>query len=304
MPLAVEHQNRSVSRLLGHLCAPERAARSLARCALAAIVSAAISTAGCITWLPAGGLQPEDAFAPLPIIAPNPTLLPNQDRELVFETVVDVIDDYFKVDYEIPVRLEGDVLVEGQIGTFPRSGSTILEPWGRDAVNFYERLEGTLQSTRRQALVRVIPAEGGFLVDVVVTKELEDVLRPEAGSASRAANLRNDNSLRRYIDPVTGTQPTLGWIRLGRDVALEQKILMEMASRFGPIVALPPSGVPAPGNMPPPGMILPPDWVPAPQGAQVPPGGIPGSTDAAPPVAIPPGAAPSDLPPPPGVGAF
>jgi hypothetical protein len=137
------------------------------------------------------------------------------------------------------------------------------------------------------------------LVDVVVTKELEDVLRPEAGSASRAANLRNDNSLRRYIDPVTGTQPTLGWIRLGRDVALEQKILMEMASRFGPIVALPPSG-----SMPPPGMILPPDWVPAPQGTQVPPGGIPGSTDPAPPVAIPPGGSPSDLPPPPGVGAF
>ena len=136
-------------------------------------------------------------------------------RDLVFETVVDVIDDYFKVDHEIPIRLEGDVLVEGLIDTFPRSGSTILEPWGRDAANFYERVEGTLQSIRRQALVRVIPAEGGFLVDVVVVKELEDVLRPEAGSASRAANLRNDNSLRRYIDPVTGTQPTHGLDRAG-----------------------------------------------------------------------------------------
>ena len=206
---------------------------------LAAII-AIVSTAGCITWLPPAGLQPEAAFAPLPIVANNPTLIPNEDRDLVFETVLDVLDDYFKVDEEVPVRLEGDVLVEGRIETFPRSGSTVLEPWGRDAVNFYERLEGTLQSIRRRAVVRVIPAEGGFLVDVVVTKELEDVLRPEAGSASRAANLRNDNSLRRYVDPVTGTQPTLGWILLGRDVALEQKLLVEMASRFPPLVPVAP----------------------------------------------------------------
>jgi hypothetical protein len=239
----------------------------------------------------------------LPIVISNPTLLPNQDRDLVFETVVDVLDDYFKIDREIPVRLEGDVLVEGQIETYPRSGSTILEPWGRDTVNFYERIEGTLQSVRRQALARVIPAEGGFLVEVVILKELEDVLRPEAGSASRAANLRNDNSLRRYIDPVTGTQPTLGWIGIGRDVALEQKILVELASRFAPLAAPPPPGVPYPGSMPPPGVILPPNWTPPPQGAAVPPGGVSGSNDAAPSIAIPPGAAPpSDLPPPPGTG--
>jgi hypothetical protein len=127
--------------------------------------------------------------------------------------------------------------------------------------NFYERVEGTLQSIRRYALVRVLPAENGFSVDVIVVKELEDVLRPETGSASRAANLRNDNSLRRYVDPVGGKQPTMGWIELGRDLALEQKILIDIASRFGAVVVPPPVGTAAAGT-PPPGVVLPPDWVP------------------------------------------
>src|SRR5262249_9348329 len=155
---------------------------------------------------------PEAMFPPIPIQANNPVFVPDQNPDLVFETVVDVIDNYFKVDREIPIRLEGGVLVEGLIETFPRSSSTLLEPWAPDVANFYERVEGTLQSIRRYALVRVLPAEGGFQVDVIVVKELEDVLRPETGSASRAANLRNDNSLRRYVDPVRGTQPTMGWI--------------------------------------------------------------------------------------------
>ncbi|HEX4142269.1 MAG TPA: hypothetical protein VHY91_01855 [Pirellulales bacterium] len=304
MPLVIELENAASQCIRSGLqpAGPPRAAvRWLASLALACLVV----SEGCITWIPPNAMQPEAAFAPLPIVANNPVLLPNQDRDLVFETVLDVIDDYFKVDYEIPVRLEGDVLVEGQISTFPRSGSTILEPWGRDAINFYERLEGTLQSIRRQALVRVIPAEGGFLVDIVVTKELEDVLRPETGSASRAANLRNDNSLRRYVDPVTGTQPTLGWIRLGRDVALEQKMLVELASRFGPLLPPAPPTMAAPGSMPPPGVILPPDWVPAGQGTTAPLGEVPGQTGAAPPVTMPPDAAPPpELPPPPGTGAF
>jgi hypothetical protein len=303
MPLAVEHrnraehENRSGLSSLGRPHASAPAARFWALLALAATISAT----GCINWIPPNVMQPETTFAPLPIIVNNPVLIPNENRDLVFETVVDVIDDYFKVDEEIPVRLEGDVLVEGQVRTFPRSGSTILEPWSRDAANFYERVEGTLQSIRRQAMVRIIPAEGGFLVDLVVAKELEDVLRPEAGSASRAANLRNDSSLRRYIDPVTGQQPTMGWIAMGRDVALEQKILADLTSRFVPLTPLPPPGTPFPGVAPPPGVILPNDWVPAPQGTAIPPGGFSGSSDAAPPAIVPPSSPPpSDLPPPPG----
>lgn len=154
------------------------------------------------------------------------------DRDLVWEQLVDVVDDYFKIEREERVRLSGDVLTEGRLDTYPRTGSTLLEPWNTDSVNRYERLESTLQSIRRRALVRVIPAEGGFLVDLSVLKELEDVPHPENASASWM-NLRNDNSLRRYADPIAGRQPTLGWIGIGRDVALEQTMLAQLQSRFG-----------------------------------------------------------------------
>jgi len=219
------------------VCRHSAAARAGLRAMKLAAALSALCTSGCLSWF--GGtsfVAPEQAFAPLPVTQTNPTLLTNQDRDLVFEATVDVIDDYFKVERELPVRLEGDVLVEGQIETFPRGGSTLLEPWNRDAVNFYEKLEGTLQSVRRRAIVRVIPVEAGFLVDVTVIKELEDVARPEQGSASRAATLRNDNSLRRYVDPVGGTQPNIGWILLGRDVALEQQIIGQLQSRFAAFV--------------------------------------------------------------------
>jgi hypothetical protein len=199
-------------------------------------LSVALTSSGCINWIGSNFVPPETAFAPLPITQNNPTLVPNQNRDLVFETVIDVVEDYFKIDRELPVRLEGDVLVEGQIETFPRGGSTLLEPWNRDAANFYERLEGTLQSIRRRAFVRVIPVEAGFLVDVTVFKELEDVIRPEVGSASRAPTLRNDDSLRRFVDPVGGQQPSLGWIPLGRDPALEQEIIAHLQTRLAAFV--------------------------------------------------------------------
>ncbi|HEX3870003.1 MAG TPA: hypothetical protein VHV77_06185, partial [Pirellulales bacterium] len=109
-------------------------------------------------------------------------------------------------------------------------GATILEPWRGDSVGTYERTESTLQSMRRRAVVVVIPTEdGGYLVDVAVYKELEDVARPDQ-SPSAAANFRVDNSLSRlYSDPLADSNvPTSGWIAQGRDALLEQKMICKL----------------------------------------------------------------------------
>jgi len=123
------------------------------------------------------------------------------------------------------------VQTEGLLETFPRPSSTFLEPWEGDTVTNYDRLEATLQSIRRHATVRVVPSEGGYLVDVAVFKELEDVPKPENLFASRF-NLRNDDSLHRLSTPVGGEEPTVGWIPQGRDVGLEQKILSQLQVRL------------------------------------------------------------------------
>ena len=102
---------------------------------------------------------------------------------------------------------------------------TLIEPWTRDAVTFHDRLEATLQTIRKFADVHVDPAPaGGYLVKVEVYKELEDLAKPASQPAGRAA-FYNDFPVNRTRE-VVGTVPTpLGWIWMGRDTNLEQRIL-------------------------------------------------------------------------------
>ena len=163
----------------------------------------------------------------------NPALLPVRDPEVAWETVVDVVDDYFQIQWEIPVRLAGNVPLEGQLVTFPEVGSTLFEPWRRDSVGPYDKLESTLQSIRRQATVRVMPVPNGYLVDVAVSKELEEVTQPMHATAG-AATFRNDSSLTRVVSPVGEQAITRDWIAMGRDTALEQHLIGLMLARAAP----------------------------------------------------------------------
>ena len=126
----------------------------------------------------------------------NPILVPSPDAQYVFATVADVVGDYFKIDHEEPVRLLGAMLTEGRIDTFPKVGATIFEPWDHDSADNYERVESTLQSIRRIARVRVVPSREGFWVEVVVFKELENLLQPEYATAGRG-----DLPSRHHADP-------------------------------------------------------------------------------------------------------
>ncbi len=129
-----------------------------------------------------------------PVSYDNPALLRVANHELVWEGVVDVVSDYFRIDQEHPVRLQGNTLFEGWIDTFPKPGATLLEPWDHDSADSYERLESTLQSIQRKAVVKVIPAQnGGFWIEVAVYKELENLLRPDHSTAG-SATFRNDVS--------------------------------------------------------------------------------------------------------------
>jgi hypothetical protein len=165
-----------------------------------------------------------------PVLCDNPAYVATANHQFVWETVVDVIDDYFKVEREDPVRLVGNVKTEGRLDTFPIDPPTVFEPWRPDSGNSYDKLENTLQSTRRRAVVRVIPDGGGYWVDVKVLKELEDLNRPVQATAG-GATFRNDSSLTRVVNPLQDEEPSLGWILLGRDVALERRIIEQVMAR-------------------------------------------------------------------------
>jgi hypothetical protein len=161
----------------------------------------------------------------------NPMFVPAVDRELLWNQTVDAVDDYFRIEREDRVRQIGGVLTEGRIDTFPTTGSTMLEPWRTDSTRGYEKLHATFQSIRRRATVRVIPTEGGYLLDVVVQKELEDLDKPENATAG-GSTLRHDGTLVRQEAPPGRYTVTLGWIPIGRDVRLEQRILADVSGRL------------------------------------------------------------------------
>ena len=185
-----------------------------------------LAASGCA----AAGPWTSSGWQPLPGCYENPALLPVADHLSAWEIVRDVVDDYFTIEREEPVRLVGDLLTEGRLDTFAEVGSTLLEPWHHDSASRYEKLHSTLQSIRRQAVVRVIPVEGGYRVDLAVFKELEDVAQPEMANTG-AATFRNDSSLLRVVDPVGQREINRGWIPLGRDTALEQRMLGQLLDR-------------------------------------------------------------------------
>ncbi|MGA2031031.1 MAG: hypothetical protein ABSG68_02140 [Thermoguttaceae bacterium] len=196
---------------------------------LALVAMIAIVLAGCVAgpaWGPPGNA--------LPVAYDNPAFVPIPGHDQAWEAVVDVVTSYFKIDQEEPVRLLGNTLTEGRIITYPKLGATLLEPWDQDSANASERVESTLQTMRRRAVLRIVPAQGGYWVDVAVFKELEDLKRPEQSTAG-AATFPYDNTNTRVANPV-GPPPTVtqAWIPQGRDTALEQRIIGQLHYHVSP----------------------------------------------------------------------
>lgn len=257
--------------------------------------------------LPAPPLAP-NPFAPLPegtvigpggnvAAAPAPpvkssVVIPPLDAETIWKQMVDVADDYFKVAAEQRVTFANGVPTEGRIDTFPQTGATLLEPWRADSVGFRERLESTLQSIRRIGTMRLTPDPAGWRIEVVVNKELEHLARPMRATTG-GASFRNDDSLYRYGTPlptlgqqvgdqprpVAAPTPNLGWIPLGRDPLLEQRMLSKVLARLG----VAPVPQPEPYYRPPEGGAAPAAASPAPTGPvygapiapeQLPPGAV------------------------------
>ena len=198
--------------------------------------------------LPAGAvIGPGGPVVPGRPPAPsNSVVIPPIDAEVVWQQMVDTMDDFFKIQSEQRVVFANGIPAEGRIDTYPQTGATLLEPWRGDSVGFRERLESTLQSIRRSGSMRLIPDPSGWRVEAVVLKELENLPRPMRATAG-GASFRNDDSLYRYGTPlptlgqqvgdqprpVANPTPNLGWIPLGRDPLLEQKMLGKVLGRLG-----------------------------------------------------------------------
>jgi len=98
----------------------------------------------------------------------NPVSVNSPDSEFLWNQIVDTVDDYFSIKIEQrPVR-DSTQWIEGTMETHPQIGATYLEPWRKDALEGYQRLQSTFQTIRRTAKIRVIPVNEGFSVAVEV----------------------------------------------------------------------------------------------------------------------------------------
>ncbi len=175
----------------------------------------------CIAALIAGASGCASLHAPL--ATTNPVFIPVQQSEMAWERTIDAIHDF-----KFPIARESKL--DGVIETDYVVGSNIFEPWNRDSVGLDNRLESTLQSIRRRALVRLMPGQGGYFVTVEAYKEQEDVRGPVANTAG-GATFQINQPLQRDLNLVVGQAAPSGWIALGRDPALEQAMLARIRSR-------------------------------------------------------------------------
>ncbi|WP_425396835.1 hypothetical protein [Aeoliella sp.] len=192
-------------------------------------------------FVPPGVEDTSGALAPqvgLPIAEtetpalPNPLKVPVSNHDFAWDQIVDVVSDYFPIGFEQRVHIDQQVWTEGRVETPYQVGATMFEPYRLDSVGAFNRWQSTLQTIRRRAVIRVVPEPDGYVIDIRVDRELEDLPKPEEATAG-AATLRNDSSLPSGArSEVSRTEWSPLWIPLGRDVALEQKMLAEMRDRL------------------------------------------------------------------------
>jgi hypothetical protein len=181
------------------------------------------------TWS-AGQVGPNGARSSVPTLVTNPAQIPDHDSEFVWSQVVDTVDDYFQIDSEQRVIKTARQWMDGKLMTYPEIGATYLEPWRKDALRGFQRLQSSLQTVRRTAVVDVTPTTGGYSIAVTVNKDLEEVDRSLSASDG-SASLRHDGTLVRTDPALLGSPITLSWIPLERDSDLEQRILREIVGR-------------------------------------------------------------------------
>jgi len=161
---------------------------------------------------------------PAPASSPAYVPLGPTDYATVFETVIDVLDDYF----EIALANRYD----GRIRTFPRVAPGLEQLWRPGSPDGSERLLCMLQSYAYSCDVVIQPGEqGGYHVFVTVNRYLEDAQRPIRATAG-AASFRSDNTVDRRFEVVDPDRPDAGWIPKGREENIERVILRRIEDRL------------------------------------------------------------------------
>lgn len=155
-------------------------------------------------------------------ISPNPAYiaLGPPDYAAVFETCLNVLDDYFEIAYANRY--------DGTIRSHPKVAPGLEQPLKFGSPDLRERLLATLQSIRYRSEIVIEPApQGGYSVSVIVYKEIEDLARPIRATTG-SASFQSDNTVDRQYEVVDPSIIDSNWAPLGRETYLEQAIIQRI----------------------------------------------------------------------------
>jgi len=180
---------------------------------------------GCQHLQPAVEMPPLVSIGGSPIKDQNPVFIPLAPSQYgrVFETALQVLGDY---GFEITESNR----YSGHIEATPRVApgiAMLLKPGSPD---LYERWLSTLQTYRHRVTVIVQtsdpnPAEhGGYFVEFVVRKELEDLPRPLRSTVGGAV-FRTEGTVERQTEVIDASFFDPSWIYRGRDAMMEQELI-------------------------------------------------------------------------------
>jgi hypothetical protein len=152
----------------------------------------------------------------------NPVFIPGSADPFfygkVFETSLQTLIDHGFEIHEAnryDGRIEALPRIAPGLGLFLKPGSPSLR----------ERTLATLQTYRNRVSIAIQPAEhGGYFVEVIVRKELEDLERPTRATAGSAVFV-DINNVARQFEVIDATVVDSHWIYKGRDQALEQCLI-------------------------------------------------------------------------------
>lgn len=151
----------------------------------------------------------------------NAVQIPADKYNLMWERAVAVLNNYH-------FTIARESRIEGVIETHYRAGSNLFEPWHKDSVGYYNRLESTVQSIRRRVIVTFENSAPGLVtVNVRVDKEMEDV-PGLAANYEGGATFTESEPLQRDLDQVVGHAGPSRWIHRGTDPVLEADLMRQI----------------------------------------------------------------------------
>jgi hypothetical protein len=160
----------------------------------------------------------------------NPTRFASADADYV-ENVARRVLEELRFDIEYPEASEGRLATRGL------TGASWFEFWRDDTIGTDQRVEASLHTIRRRALVSITPAGGGAEVFVKVTKER--LTAPGAGPQSIGETYSiYDFQISELFERDELAPTPYEWVDQGRDERLEQEILARLAKRLGPVSPL------------------------------------------------------------------